>query len=67
MTKLPKGVREEGLGDEEIISCSRKEAKKRQESADPVQKKGREHEGPSRRQSLPKRQFIEGLSAPAIV
>jgi hypothetical protein len=40
--EVAKGLREEGLGDEEIISLFSKEAKKRQESADLYKKGGNE-------------------------
>lgn len=40
--EVAKGVREEGLGDEEIITLFSKEAKKRQESADLYKKGGNE-------------------------
>lgn len=40
--EVAKGVREEGLGDEEILSLFSKEAKKRQESADLYKQGGNE-------------------------
>ena len=61
--EIARGVREQGLSDDLIIQCLKKEAKKRQEAADLYQKAGSAERA---QQELSEKRIIEGYLPAAL-